>query len=43
MTAARRRLTQEFKDELRREMIDTSKLIEDVVVPYGVGPEKLRN
>ena len=42
MTAACRRLTQEFKDELCREVIDTSKLIEDVVVAYGVGPETLR-
>jgi transposase len=43
MTAARRRFTQEFKDELCREVIDTSKPIKDVATAYGVGPETLRN
>ena len=38
MTAARRRFTQEFKDELCREVIDTSKPIKDVAIAYGVGP-----
>ena len=39
----RRRFTQEFKDELCREVIFTSKSINDVAVAYGVGPETLRN
>jgi transposase len=43
MTAARRRFTQEFKDELCREVINTSRLIKDVATAYGVGPETLRN
>lgn len=43
MTAARRRFTQEFKDELCREVINTSKPIKDVATAYGVGPETLRN
>ncbi|TFC77118.1 IS3 family transposase, partial [Cryobacterium sp. TMS1-20-1] len=43
MTAARRRFTQEFKDELCREVITTSKPIKDVATAYGVGPETLRN
>jgi transposase len=43
MTAARRRFTQEFKDELCREVINTSKPIKDVATSYGVGPETLRN
>jgi transposase len=42
MTAARRRFTQEFKDELCREVINTSKPIKDVATAYGVGPETLR-
>jgi transposase len=40
MTAARRRFTQEFKDELCREVIDTSKPIKDVAIAYGVGPRR---
>jgi transposase len=40
---ARRRLTQEFRDELCREVINTSKPIKDVASAYGVGPETLRN
>jgi transposase len=43
MTASRRRFTQEFKDELCREVINTSKPIKDVATSYGVGPETLRN
>jgi transposase len=43
MTAARRRFTQEFKDELCREVINTSRPIKDVAAAYGVGPETLRN
>ena len=43
MTASRRRFTQEFEDELCREVISTSKPIEDVAEAYGVGPETLRN
>ena len=43
MAAARRRFTQEFKDELCREVISTSKPIKDVATAYGVGPETLRN
>lgn len=43
MTAARRKFTQEFKDELCREVINTSKPIKDVAEAYGVGPETLRN
>ena len=43
MTATRKRFSQEFKDELCREVIDTSKPIKDVTTAYGVGPETLRN
>jgi transposase len=43
MTASRRRFSQEFKDELCREVINTSKSIKDVATTYGVGPEALRN
>ena len=43
MSTSRRRFTQEFKDELCREVISTSKPIKDVAVAYGVGPETLRN
>lgn len=43
MSASRRRFTQEFKDELCREVISTSKSIKDVAIAYGVGPETLRN
>jgi transposase len=43
MTAARRRFTQEFKDELCCEVINTSRPIKDVATAYGVGPETLRN
>jgi len=42
MTATRKRFSQEFKDELCREVIDTSKTIKDVAIAYGVGPETLR-
>ena len=43
MTASRKRFPQEFKDELCREVITTSKQIKDVATEYGVGPETLRN
>jgi len=43
MSISRRRFAQEFKDELCREVIDTSKPIKDVAHAYGVGPETLRN
>ena len=43
MSASRRKFTQEFKDELCREVISTSKPIKDVATAYGVGPETLRN
>ena len=43
MSVSRRRFTQEFKDELCREVISTSKPIKDVAVAYGVGPETLRS
>ena len=42
MSAVRRSFTQEFKDELRREVINTSKPIKDVATAYGVGTETLR-
>lgn len=42
MSAARRRFSQDFKDELCREVIDTSKPIADVAKSYGVGAESLR-
>lgn len=43
MTALRRKFTQEFKDELCREVVSTSKPIKDVAGACGVGPETLRN
>lgn len=42
MSASRRRFSQEFKDELCQEVIDTSKPIVEVAKAYGVGPESLR-
>lgn len=39
---SRRSYTQDFKDELCREVINTSKPIVDVARSYGVGPESLR-
>lgn len=42
MSASRRRFSQEFKDELAREVIETSKTIVEVAKAYGVGPEALR-
>ncbi len=42
VTATRRRFSQEFKDELCQELISTSKIIKDVAVADGVGPETLR-
>ena len=43
MSVSRRRFTQEFKDELCREVISTSKPIREVAEAYGVGAETLRN
>ena len=43
MTALRRKFTQEFKDELWREVIKTSKPIKEVADAYGVGPATLCN
>jgi transposase len=43
MSAARRRVNQEFKDELCREVISTSKPITDVAAAYGGGTETLSN
>ena len=43
MSATRRRFAQEFKDELCREVISTSKPIREVAEAYGVGQETLRN
>jgi transposase len=42
MSVTRRRFVQEFKDELCREVISTSKPIKEVADAYGVGPETLR-
>ena len=42
LSTTRRRFSQEFKDELCREVIETSKPIRDVAEAYGVGPETLR-
>lgn len=42
MSATRRQFTQEFKDELCREVIETSKPIVEVAKSYGVGAETLR-
>ena len=41
MTAARKRFSQEFKDELCQEVIATSKPIREVAEAYGVGTETL--
>lgn len=43
MSATRRRFSQEFKDELCREVIDSSKPVRTVATEYGVGTETLRN
>lgn len=42
MSATRRRFSQEFKDELCREVITTSKAVKTVAEEYGVGAETLR-
>jgi transposase len=42
MTAARKRFSREFKDELCQEVIATSKPIREVAEAYGVGTETLR-
>ena len=41
MTTARRRFSQEFKDELCQEVISTSKPIREVAQAYGVGTTTL--
>jgi transposase len=43
MSSTRRRFSQEFKDELCREVIESSKPIKTVATEYGVGAETLRN
>lgn len=43
MTAARRRFSQELKDELCQEVIATPKPIKSVAEAYGVGEETLLN
>ena len=43
MTTARRKFSQEFRDELCREVISTSKPIRDVAEAYGIGTETLRH
>lgn len=42
MSASRRRFSQEFKDELVREVIEMSKPVVEIARAYGVGPETLR-
>lgn len=42
MAGSRRRFAQEFKDELCREVISTSRPVRDVASAYGVGTESLR-
>ena len=42
MSASRRTFTQDFKDDLCREVISTSKPVVEVAKAYGVGPETLR-
>jgi transposase len=42
VSSSRRRFSQEFKDELTREVVDSSKPIVEVAKAYGVGPETLR-
>ncbi|MGP5698089.1 IS3-like element ISAar4 family transposase [Glutamicibacter arilaitensis] len=43
MSSTRRKFSQEFKDELCREVIDTARPIKSVATEYGVGTETLRN
>lgn len=43
MSSTRRRFSQEFKDELCREVIDSSKPIKAVAAEYGVDAGTLRN
>ena len=43
MTATRKRFSLEFKDEMCREVIETSKSIKAVATAYGIGPETPRN
>lgn len=42
MSSTRRRFSQEFKDELRREVSDSSRPVKTVAAEYGVGGETLR-
>jgi transposase len=41
-SSSNRRFSQEFKDELVREVVDSSKPMADVARAYGVGAETLR-
>lgn len=43
MSSTRRRFSQEFKDDLCREVIDSSKPIKAVATEHGVGAGTLRN
>ena len=42
VSSSRRRFSQEFKDELAREVVDAARPIVDVAKAYGIGPETLR-
>ena len=42
MSGPVQKFTQEFKDELCKEVISTSKPIKDVALSYGVKPDTLR-
>lgn len=42
VSSSRRRFSQEFKDELAREVVDSSKPIVEVAKAYGIGAETLR-
>jgi transposase len=43
MSSARRRISHEFKDELCREVNESSRPIKSVATECGAGSEKLRN
>lgn len=42
MSVSRRKFSPEFKEELAREVVESSKPIKDVAAAYGVGAETLR-
>lgn len=42
MSVSRRKFSAEFKEELAREVIDSSRPVKDVATAYGVGAETLR-